>query len=53
MARKLADGLRKIKEIVIDEDSPHTNMIVEPVGVAMDKRQIGEHENAGCWGPIN
>jgi len=26
-ARKLADGLRKIKGVLVDSDSPHTNMI--------------------------
>lgn len=43
-AKKIAEGLRQIKGIVVDEDSPHTNMIYlnlsENVSVSM--QQIAE-----------
>lgn len=43
-AKKIAEGLRQIKGIVVDEDSPHTNMIFlnlsEDVSISM--QQIAE-----------
>jgi len=43
-ARRLAEGLRQIEGIVVDEDSPHTNMIYFNLSddVSINSRQVGE-----------
>jgi threonine aldolase len=43
-ARKLADGLRKIEGVILDEGSPHTNMIYFNLaeGVPLNAPQVAE-----------
>jgi threonine aldolase len=43
-AKKLADGLRHVKGVIVDKDSPHTNMVYLNLAddVAIDSRQVSE-----------
>ena len=43
-ARKLADGLRQLKNLVVDQGSPHTNMVYLNLSeeVQIDAQQVGQ-----------
>jgi len=43
-AKKLADGLRQVKGLVVDKDSPYTNMVYLNLAddVIINSKQIGE-----------